>query len=272
MPSSSDLSSVFFAAGLPLAAWYPDDPDLADALLLCATELTTDEDIERLLEIMARLRDGIPVSGHPLDGIDLLNSLEAQVFGLAQRIDVDGGTLSREASLALMKSLATASYGVGLLTRFELENLDRSLARLSASRVPLSEYRSDLAYLGRAPGWASRRLAFYFEQPIARLAQIEPLAETFIPDRMRGSPMIYYSRLLNPLVVDAMALAGALAGLRAGGGAWVEASRAAGFQIVCMSYGYNHGMDIRDAKPDAVLDSMTELPELLESSLDEDVA
>jgi glycine dehydrogenase subunit 1 len=36
-------------AGLPLAAWYPDDPDLADALLLCATELTTDEDIERLV-------------------------------------------------------------------------------------------------------------------------------------------------------------------------------------------------------------------------------
>jgi glycine dehydrogenase subunit 1 len=35
-------------AGLPLASWYPDDPDLADALLLCATELTTDEDIERL--------------------------------------------------------------------------------------------------------------------------------------------------------------------------------------------------------------------------------
>jgi phosphoglycolate phosphatase len=52
----------------------------------------------------------------------------------------------------------------------------------------------------------------------------------------------------------------------------VKAARAAGFQIVCMSYGYNHGMDIRDAKPDAVLDSMTELPELLESSLDEDVA
>ena len=161
-----------------------------------------------LARIMARLRDGIPASGHPLDGIDLLNSLEAQVFGLAQRIDVDGGSLIREESLALMKSLATASYGTGLLTRFELDNLGRSLARLGGPEVPLSEYRGELAYLGRAPGWASRRLAFYFEQPIAKLAQIEPLAETFIPDRMRGSPMIYFSRLLNTLVVDAMDLAG----------------------------------------------------------------
>ena len=35
-------------AGLPLATWYPDDAGLTDALLLCATELTTDADIERL--------------------------------------------------------------------------------------------------------------------------------------------------------------------------------------------------------------------------------
>jgi glycine dehydrogenase subunit 1 len=34
-------------AGLPLADWYPDDPDLADALLICATEVTTSDDVDR---------------------------------------------------------------------------------------------------------------------------------------------------------------------------------------------------------------------------------
>jgi phosphoglycolate phosphatase len=43
----------------------------------------------------------------------------------------------------------------------------------------------------------------------------------------------------------------------------VKAARAAGFRIVCMTYGYNHGVDIRDAKPDGVMDSMAELPGLL---------
>ena len=43
----------------------------------------------------------------------------------------------------------------------------------------------------------------------------------------------------------------------------VTAARAAGFQIVCMSYGYNHGEDIRDYHPDAVIDSFVELPPLL---------
>jgi phosphoglycolate phosphatase len=44
----------------------------------------------------------------------------------------------------------------------------------------------------------------------------------------------------------------------------VTAARAAGFGIVCMSYGYNHGVDIRDANPDAVIDSLTEIRGLLE--------
>ena len=43
----------------------------------------------------------------------------------------------------------------------------------------------------------------------------------------------------------------------------VKAARAAGFQIACMSYGYNHGVDIRESDPDAVMDSLEELIVLL---------
>lgn len=43
----------------------------------------------------------------------------------------------------------------------------------------------------------------------------------------------------------------------------VKAARAAGFSIVCMSYGYNHGEDIRDYKPDAVVDSMAEIKNIV---------
>lgn len=43
----------------------------------------------------------------------------------------------------------------------------------------------------------------------------------------------------------------------------VKAARAAGFGIVCMSYGYNHGQDIRAAEPDAVIDSLAEIEGVL---------
>ncbi len=47
----------------------------------------------------------------------------------------------------------------------------------------------------------------------------------------------------------------------------VKAARAAGFRIVCMSYGYNHGADIRDEGPDAVLDRLDALPALLQAEV-----
>ena len=43
----------------------------------------------------------------------------------------------------------------------------------------------------------------------------------------------------------------------------VKAARAANFDVICMSYGYNHGIDIATANPDVVIDSMVELKNFL---------
>ncbi|MBT6274272.1 MAG: phosphoglycolate phosphatase [Chromatiales bacterium] len=43
----------------------------------------------------------------------------------------------------------------------------------------------------------------------------------------------------------------------------VRAARAAGCAAVCVSYGYNHGEDIADSQPDALIDSLADLPVLM---------
>ncbi|HAI68390.1 MAG TPA: phosphoglycolate phosphatase [Gammaproteobacteria bacterium] len=43
----------------------------------------------------------------------------------------------------------------------------------------------------------------------------------------------------------------------------VQAARAAGFKIICVNYGYNHGLDISDANPDAVIGSLAQLSDLI---------
>jgi phosphoglycolate phosphatase len=43
----------------------------------------------------------------------------------------------------------------------------------------------------------------------------------------------------------------------------VQAARAAKFQIICVTYGYNHGEDIRLAQPDAVIDSFAQFPQVI---------
>ncbi len=45
----------------------------------------------------------------------------------------------------------------------------------------------------------------------------------------------------------------------------VKAARVAGFHIFCLTYGYNHGEDIRNYNPDVVMDSFMELPSYLQS-------
>jgi phosphoglycolate phosphatase len=43
----------------------------------------------------------------------------------------------------------------------------------------------------------------------------------------------------------------------------VQAARAARMSVVCVDYGYNHGHDIADSEPDAVLSTLADLPALL---------
>ena len=49
--------------GLVLADAEPDDPSLADGLLLCTTELTTSGDIARFVAAMADVLGGRPSVG-----------------------------------------------------------------------------------------------------------------------------------------------------------------------------------------------------------------
>jgi phosphoglycolate phosphatase len=43
----------------------------------------------------------------------------------------------------------------------------------------------------------------------------------------------------------------------------VLAARAAGMPVICVTYGYNHGQSIRESHPDALVDSLLELPTYL---------
>ena len=80
--------------------------------------------------------------------------------------------------------------------------------------------------------------------------------DTLTKKKPDPAPLLHAAELLGCQPVDAMMIGDSVSD--------VAAARAAGFQIVCMSYGYNHGVDIREAAPDAVIDTLTEIMPLLE--------
>jgi phosphoglycolate phosphatase len=71
------------------------------------------------------------------------------------------------------------------------------------------------------------------------------------------APLLYAARFFNVRPEDSLMVGDSINDVRA--------ARAAGFSIVCVPYGYNHGHDIREAEPDAVIASLAELPGLIEA-------
>ena len=73
------------------------------------------------------------------------------------------------------------------------------------------------------------------------------------PDPM---PLLYAAEKLGVAAVDCLMVGDSMHD--------VQAARNAGFQVVCVPYGYNHGEDIRVAKPDQVVESLADLKGLFE--------
>ncbi|HPY42293.1 MAG TPA: phosphoglycolate phosphatase, partial [Thiolinea sp.] len=69
-------------------------------------------------------------------------------------------------------------------------------------------------------------------------------------------PLLYAAEQLGVLATDSLMIGDSRSD--------VKAARAAGFKIIAVSYGYNHGEDIRDYQPDAVIDSFQELTTLIQ--------
>ena len=82
--------------------------------------------------------------------------------------------------------------------------------------------------------------------------------DTLTKKKPDPAPLLHAAELLGCEPANAMMIGDSVSD--------VAAARAAGFQIVCMSYGYNHGVDIRESAPDAVIDNLTEILPLLEQA------
>ena len=112
------------------------------------------------------------------------------------------GTRSRAERLQLLALATQALYGTGLLTDRETASMAATLKELD-DQVRLGRYRENLEYLERVASWSARRLDYHFGAGVARLAPLEPLAEGFVADRLRASPLLFHSAVLQTLREDA---------------------------------------------------------------------
>lgn len=179
------------------------------------TELQAKPDPENQLrlcgDVMVFVRENLLAFGKTrirLQAIDVSLVAEVNAFTASRALLQTLPKATRSQRLAWMGLSARALYGLGLLTQRELGEMNQSLARLPARSIPVETYRNELQYLESPPGWTSRRLAYHFGAAIERLRELDPMAEMYVPDRLRSSPMLFYSSVLESLAEDAARLIG----------------------------------------------------------------
>ncbi len=191
------------------------DNSLARSLREGATVLdsasTSTERLRISGELLVMLRDRLSdmgTAGRMLQALDVSIALELEAFVTGRDLRHNVQDNSRAQCLQWLRATTQVLYGMGLITRREWGELRHVSGRMDRVRLPLAEYRQELKYLSRVPDWAARRLRFYFGPMIEHLAQIEPLVRHYTADRLRGSPLLFYTELLDTLSADANTLSG----------------------------------------------------------------
>lgn len=190
-------------------------PDVEKQLREKSVEFQEDAKAGRKLAAAARLlrllRETFPTIETPEVALEtLLTSLalerEVWAAGNFALSKIDG--LTRRTRLWLLGYTADALYGIGLLSMRQLEGVEQAIIAIEAKNPPLREYRETVRYLARVPEWGSRSLEFHFAKTIERWSALDVAVRQYVPDRLRGSPMLNYSQFLDHVVSDVNALSG----------------------------------------------------------------
>ncbi len=161
--------------------------------------------------LLADLRDALGRVKSPsarLRVLDISLAVEEEHFRAASELRESMAAASRAQRIALLASAARAAYGSGFLNGRLFAATEETFAALDRNQIGLSDYMNQLRYLGLVPGWSAQGLRLYFGEAMAQLEGIEPAANLFIQDQLRGSPLLFYSRVLDGLARDANTLAG----------------------------------------------------------------
>jgi len=190
-------------------------PDVERQLREKSEEFKDDVKPGRKLAAAARLlrllRQTFPQVEDPDVALEVLLTslaLEREVFaaGNVALGKIDG--LTRRTRLWLLGYDADALYGIGLLSMRQLDSIEKAVIAIEKGNPSLRQYRDTVRYLSRVPEWGGRALEFQMGKTVERWSALDPAARQYVPDRLRGSPMLNYGAILDHVVQDLNDLAG----------------------------------------------------------------
>ena len=156
----------------------------------------------RLIGSLREHLGAIASPGLRLRLLDLGLALEADLFQSASSLQAGLAQASRLERITWLRAAAVAVYGSGLLTRRQWQALETSFDTLTGPTLALIDYKNELDYIARVPGWADRNLRFQFAEAVDTFSLLEPRSKAYLHDRLRGSLLLFYADVLDSLMFD----------------------------------------------------------------------
>jgi hypothetical protein len=217
---ADEIDGIYQAAPLEeelgnMAARYTAAAWLQEILTRTASALKSDPSADNRFKVtgqlLADLRTSLPrirSSQVRLEILDLSLRAEGENFRAASELRQGLKNITRHQRVAYLESAGLAAFGTGVINARLLGEMKKTLDSLAVDSVRLDLYLRDLSYLGRTPGWGTQTFRMHFFESMQKLTQVEPLAMLFIQDQLRGSPLLFFSKILDGMSRDANRLAG----------------------------------------------------------------
>ncbi|MGM0517697.1 MAG: PEP/pyruvate-binding domain-containing protein [Pseudomonadota bacterium] len=136
-------------------------------------------------------------------------ALEQEAYAIGSRLASETTPAHRRRHLGRLGDLAVSLHAAGLISARQLAHVERQIDSLiSSDPVDAQQWSKGLRYLERVPGWARRTLGYHFDPTVERWSAITPLASRYLPDRLRDSPLLPFTRILDRLREDTEAQLG----------------------------------------------------------------
>jgi hypothetical protein len=198
-----------------LAAKLDYLPDFGQTLIDTGAHLALDstpaERFAASAVLMAGIREGISdvkELNNRLALIDLSLELEDAHFAAASELRPQLATASRRTLIDWLAIGMQAVYGSGFISDRQRDAWTETARVFDTSPLSVGDYKRTLEYLSLLPSWSAQRLRMYFFDAMQAWQVLEPSSMLFVQDQLRGSPLFFYSDIIDNLSRDANRLAG----------------------------------------------------------------
>lgn len=166
--------------------------------------------LAEVVQVLVNIRSAVE-SVYPerkLRLLDLSLEFETELYRRLNLLRETSEKQSRRQQLELITVAVDGLYGTGMLSSRERQSMKTAVDRLLIPSLSLKTYQREITHLARISRWGENHLRYHFGVMIDWMSPLDPAFADYIPERLRGSPLLSVTQMVDRLLSDSQQLVG----------------------------------------------------------------